>query len=953
MPKFIYIPLGEDINRKVSQEIMDSTWLIYPTQRSCSEALHEFQKNWQPVNAALFSMDEFKQRVIFSPRIRLQDEKRLVCLYQAMAAEDRVFFHIEKYPDLIDWGQHFFNFFEELAEECVDAEELLKRMENLEFSYQEWQLENYSRMLAILKQYKEFISAKEYTDFVFDQDISNLHLPSEIKRYVFVNQYYYTGLEKAVISQLEAKNKQVIICYQGQPDWLNETTLDSSDLDLSVAFQDGKVPFELKVYQSLNLWQMALAFLQNYQNKEEQTSQKHFIIDAQFGQQPYHTAFDSGRFRYSEPFAMHNTKLVHFFQIIAKGLENLLTADNKVLVKLDWLLQAIGMQGFVGYFYPGWDVRQKEDFIAYVCKFSENDILYLDAELDVVNLIPRFESIPQYNKLIKDIIAFLQKISSVRSIGNLVSLIDSKEGIRVRDLLSEDEKNCSNLAESFYEALANFSSMDALGLVEDWQLLYSNTNISVGILDLFLTFIKPKKYKYNYSQINGNRAVITNLMDTRNLSAQAVTFLNLVEGELPSSRTPVWLFNEKQRKSIGMKTWDDIRQWERYYFYRIVASAKKVEIYTVYNQDKNVEPSSFINELTMFISDFEKSDEGIWEKVEMQADTLLQNWLQTSNVNVLAGKVSHPDPADSSFFNLPLDTEKDFGSDKKIKLSWYACEHLINNPFLYYLQDLRKLKQRILRQDETLGRKMFGTLLHKYLNVIMQRLADQHEGTLSMKWEWFSNEFLTNNLNSALADALFFYQLPKNYNWKYIQTMISPFLVNQASWFFHVGLAQDEDLKLQHIKIVPEDEEMTDYESRYKILVKPEDNEFGFSIAIRGKADLRLETKSKYLIIDFKTGGSDKLQLMFYAWFYYLIDNPHLLTDIKTAFYLLMQKKLDWHDHTVKGFPEKLVSELHESIANMLSSGFSPATKASNRKYLMDITRADLMRGVALEEDSE
>jgi hypothetical protein len=236
MPEFRYIKLGEDIVEAVKQEFRKDTWLIFPTERSCREALTAFQEQWQAINIGFLSMDEFKQRVIYSDRVLLQDEKRLVCLYQAMTAEDRANFHIEKYPDLIDWGQHFFSFFEDLAEECVEPDELLRRMQNLEFTYQEWQLINYERMLTIRRQYAEFINARDYSDAIFDNTIPNLHLPQDISSFVFVNQYYYSKLEKTIIEKLEEKRRKITVWYQGCADWLNENSLKSSEVVLPEAF---------------------------------------------------------------------------------------------------------------------------------------------------------------------------------------------------------------------------------------------------------------------------------------------------------------------------------------------------------------------------------------------------------------------------------------------------------------------------------------------------------------------------------------------------------------------------------------------------------------------------------------------------------------------------------------------------------------------------------------------
>lgn len=953
MREFRYINLGDDIQRAVLPELEQDTWLIFPTERSCREALSNFQKHWQPIRIHFLSIDEFKTRVIYSSNILLQDEKRLICLYQAMTEADRLMFHLEKYPDIVDWGDHFFQFFKDLAEECVDADSLLTRMQNNEFSYQAWQMENLQRMLAIRKQYYAFITAKGYSDVIFDNTADNIRLPKNVKRFVFVNQYYYSRLELAIIEKLEAIKRQVIIIYQGSPEWLDEETLKSKELDLNTAFPNDKLPFNLKVYQCPSLWQMALAFLKQYPANEQETNRQHFLIDAKFAQQPYHKAFNRDVFDYPEPQAIHRTRLCHFFQIMAKGLENLVTIENRRMVKTDWMLQAIGMKEFVQYFRPTWNNVQKEKFTSILYKCSENDVLYLDLDLDLLK-IERYDSFDaDAVALLKEIMNLLKRLSKVTSIAALIDVVDSENGIVINRLLSKEELSSSNLLESFYEALANFMSMDLLALVEDWRLLYPFAEVSAGIFDLFLTFIKPKTYRF-FTQTGSKPAIsVTNLMDTRNLKAEKVTFLNLVEGELPSSRTPVWLFNEKQRQSIGLKGWDDIRRWERYYFYRIIASAQEVVVYSIYNQDKDVEPSSFLNELCLLAEQKGCIKEEYWQDLCVPADTLLVNWLKTEEGNAIAERMVDIKTLNPAYLSIPCDNAEDFGSKQEINFSWSSCEHFIKNPFMYYLQDFTMLRPKVLRLEETLNRKMFGTLLHKYLNVINSRMAEQNDGILSMKWEWINREFLQNNLKTALNEPLLFYQIPRNYNWEYLKELLTPFLINTASWFFHVELAQDEDLQDKFIKLIPETDSLTDKERKYKTLIGKDENEQGITFGIRGKADLRLETDEKCFIIDFKTGDSDKLQLLFYMWTYYLIEQPELSQNIRAGIYKLMDKELNWLDDRKTADPALLKERILQSLDKLVCDGFAPATDAKQRRYLIDISRADLIKGLSFEEEEE
>ncbi len=953
MPEFRYIRLGEDVVAASLQEARQAAWLIYPTQRSCREAQKLFQQAWQPLEISFFSMEEFKQQLIWSERICLQDEKRLVCLYQAMTPEDRAAFHIAKYPDLIDWGQHFFQFLEELAEEGIDAEHILARMQGNEFSYQEWQLENYRRLLKIRSQYRDFITAKGYTDAIFDNNLDNLHPPAGVQRFVFVNQFYYTGLEKGLLARLEALRKEVIVLFQGDKDWLDEASLKSRDFTLEEAFPNGVPAFTLKAFWSGNPWQMALGFLGGPSGQGRTDPEEHLIVDAGFLRQPYHKAFPREVFQYSEALPLHNTRLFHFFQTMAGGLGSLVSADGRKLVQLDWLLQAVGMEGFISYFRPDWDAAQTDAFIGYVCSFSERDILYLDLKLELLKLLKQEAEHSACETLLREIITLMTKLSGLRSIKDFLACIDSEGGLYPERLLSDAEKSGSDLRERWYEALANYLALDELALVDDWQALYPGSEVSAGILDLFLSFVKPRTYQYRRRQSEKAAATVTNLMDTRNLQAGKVTFLNLAEGELPSGRTPVWLFNERQRQLIGMKNWDDIRSWERYYFYRLLAGAREVEIYTVASQDKDIEPSSFLSELLLFANQSEQAKPVELEELSVPADALLKNWLPDSKAGVLSEHTPLEEALDPAFFNLPCDPVSDFGREKRLNLSWTACERFLNNPFLFYLQDLKKLRERITRLPETMGRKMFGILLHKYLNVINQRLAEQHAGVLSMKWEWISREFLANNLKSALAQPLLFYQIPKNYNWEYLKALLSPFLVDTASWFFQVGLARDGDLISQRIRLIPETETSSQAEREYKLLIPPGQTESGISLAIRGRADLRLETKTRRFIIDFKTGGADKMQLLFYKLFYYLIEQPELEGSLRSAFYMLMDKQLQWLEQTTRAVPEDLVRKLEASLLSLADKGYAPATDSRNRRFFTDITRADLLRNLPLAEEEQ
>lgn len=1004
MPEFRYTDFSHDVTTIALSVIADATVLIFPTEKSCKEAMQRFQTAWHPCNCSFVSMEELKSLVIYSDHVNLMDEKRLLCLYQAMTVDQRAELHIDQYSDLIDWGQHFFDFFAELADECVDAEGLLSRHEQNEITLQDWQIINLQRLLEIRDQYQSYILARGFSDLIFDRRIAHLHPLPEVSHYVFVNQYYYSTLEKAIIAELESTGRQVTIIWQGKEQWFEPSSLSAKDFTLADLYDEQELPFKLSVQTSSGIWQMAMTFLANYQplvpnesvsvnsdlsrtSQDVSTSPQHMLVDAKFATQPYKTVFSPRFFAFPQPQPLVAADIYIFFQCLSTGLQSLTTLGGKRFVKLDWLLQAVGIKVFLRYFGADFNGQQKDELITWLSSLADRDIIYIDLDLQICRLkeatLPTDSPIPAFLLRVFTLLAACDRVSSIT---DLIDLIDAQVaetvgGIAISGLVTDMEAKSSLILRCFYEALANFASIATLQIVDDWTVLYPQMSVAAGIFDLFMQFLKPKTYQVFRTEQPQQRSIVTNLMDTRNIRAAKVTFLNLIEGELPSQRTPVWLLNERQCKSLGLKTWEDIRRWERYYFFRLISSAAEVEIFTIASQDNNVEPSSFVNELVLYaeqhplvipsgnadlpsvidraVSNAKSKSETSAvivseEKTGMHAlslKTLFENLIPCEQPSALSLEPAMPSPNSLQFFNLPYAADADFGSDKLCKLSWSSCVRFIKDPLGYYLRDLRKLQPRVTQIKETMTRKMFGTLLHHYLMVIAERLAAHQQGMLAMKWDWINTDFLQANLNSALAAPILTYQIPQNYNWEYLREVLSPYLIDTAYWFFHSGLGKDPDFQNQFLTLIPETEGMTVQEYAHKLLLPADSNSLGLAVMIRGVADLRLETSSKRFIIDFKTGNADKLQLLFYMWFYYLIEQPELEPDIRSAFYKLMDKDMDWLEFDPKVTPVTLKDTIQSALENIAVSGFAPATETNVKNYHGDISRVDLMSRISAEEE--
>ncbi|MCD8481179.1 MAG: hypothetical protein LRZ88_13900 [Candidatus Cloacimonetes bacterium] len=179
----------------------------------------------------------------------------------------------------------------------------------------------------------------------------------------------------------------------------------------------------------------------------------------------------------------------------------------------------------------------------------------------------------------------------------------------------------------------------------------------MGVFELWLDYLKSIRLKRDIDLESKPQWEVSNLLDARNRVFQRVVTFNLVEGVLPTAPNPIWLLNEHQRKVLGLKTYDDIREWERYYFFRLVFCAKEVLLFSYLDAEKAIDHSSFIGELQSFTG---------LEPQALRVDELgvLQNWqAQKSDLPGLSvDSECYHSPIDAAFFRLPCDPGMDFGS---------------------------------------------------------------------------------------------------------------------------------------------------------------------------------------------------------------------------------------------------------------------------------------------------
>ncbi|MCB5245821.1 MAG: hypothetical protein LHW61_04100 [Candidatus Cloacimonetes bacterium] len=166
-----YIPFSENLLDFALKQVSDNSILVFPTRVSAEKAREKFLRNWSFEDCEFISIDDFKDYLILPSEPPLTDEKRLLCLYQALKPEDKEFFHFYTYFDLINWGNNFFQFFEELNDENINPEEIKNRANLLQ-----WQEEFLDKILVIRNNLKQLLNQKGLSDPIFYRLASQIKL---------------------------------------------------------------------------------------------------------------------------------------------------------------------------------------------------------------------------------------------------------------------------------------------------------------------------------------------------------------------------------------------------------------------------------------------------------------------------------------------------------------------------------------------------------------------------------------------------------------------------------------------------------------------------------------------------------------------------------------------------------------------------------------------------------
>ncbi|HPB18986.1 MAG TPA: hypothetical protein PLL35_03950, partial [Candidatus Cloacimonas sp.] len=257
--KFIHYPLSENLDTIVRELAKPDSILVFPTLSAAKKAQKDFLAKWDLSWRRFFSMEELRSALILPEQPLLTDDKRLLCLYLVMDESERQNFNIYSYSDIVDWGRRFFDFWEELGEECVSLEELQEKVNSGTFFMQEWQSIYLQKIITIRSNYYKYISALGFSDAIFCLKPANITVPWQGLNFYYINQYYYSALEKQQLKAIEKAGNNVTLVTHG---WEIQGDLDNwKEQEFSLAESWNSLPQKpvIEMIETDNETQMALA----------------------------------------------------------------------------------------------------------------------------------------------------------------------------------------------------------------------------------------------------------------------------------------------------------------------------------------------------------------------------------------------------------------------------------------------------------------------------------------------------------------------------------------------------------------------------------------------------------------------------------------------------------------------------------------------------------------------
>ncbi|MFW6279198.1 MAG: PD-(D/E)XK nuclease family protein [Bacillota bacterium] len=799
-----------DFSSDFIQEAVSRKPAIYVADNECLSNLGLAQGEYEKKRESLVRQSRFmgwselKEILFPSAKITLREEKLSVVLFELLTAREKQELEINNYNDVIDFAARFHRFYRELNEYQV------KDLPALEG----WQKERYDLLQSLRDRYREFLARKGFTDtsLICSENNFSPEVVTEYEELVLLNTFDITPFEQSILSRLEDYINIKLYLQLPKNDFA-EKKLEFKGLSLPASW-----PGEINLYTAEeDILQLASAL----EIAEPETSS---IFSPKLKDTNYHRLLAGEQIELPRDEKFSQCRIYKFVFSLYRILVS--TPPGKKDYGLGEVYSALGQPFFRHYFQLNREVREQ------VRQLARDNFLYLDRQL-------ASDRVPGLKPVLKE----MEQLSQIRSMPELISYMDQLN----LEVLADP--NYQNDIGQFYDSLLELSALEEMELVSSWASYYGNP--ATGLLDRLLQYLEYKRVQPPELSAKP-RLKMMELLAAPHCFREHVVVLNARQNWLPAAEKRKLLWTEVQRQEMGLPTAREIREKQRYYFFRHLLTAGRADILALDNREENESPGAFMEELKLnygleyqtapvtreHYPDFYRELFASGEADQDKQQGLLE---KEGQLPLLVGA---PDEIETE--KDPLITEKDF-IDSTFSLTYYKYSTMIDCYFRFFCGYLMNLDELLGDFEHRLQPLTFGNIVHSLAEKMMNLLT---VGRLEMDNSQIA-DLITETLNQFELKidhrfAAYYHRVVK----KELITSLREFLRDLKDLFsYHDFFPQNMEVEFTPRNGAREPihtSRLTDFYPG-------------------GRIDLLFSGRENDLLIDFKTGSMNKDQLDFYA----------------------------------------------------------------------------------------
>ncbi|MFW6282180.1 MAG: PD-(D/E)XK nuclease family protein, partial [bacterium] len=685
---------------------------------------------------------------------------------------------------------------------------------------------------------------------LFDFDYFNDYYLKNFDKIIFVNIIGFSPREKDLISLMEEYNYEVELYIQ-----LQENDYDKYNKKINSFSLPANLSTEIKLYHTEDKLLQIINLISN--TKKEKAIADICILDADFDKSNYERILCSDKISVDKDSSFTETSIYKYLETLYSLLMSADFTKVDIKVEIKTLLEACYQKQFRRYYN-----LSKTD-LNILQKLAADDYVYLSTGL----LEMMADKLTGFRALFDT----LKRINSIKDLYEFIGFLQTV------DLRSLKDDKYSNDISQYFDSLLEIHSIEEMGIVSSWNKYFSNK--SQGLFRLILNYLRFKRV-VRIKNDNTDSFKIKDLFSSAQIKHDNLFIINASRGVIPSEGLDGFLLTDKQRYEMGLKTSEDIRIEEKYYFFRHIMNSKKAIVFSLENLEENITSSSFVDELMIeYNIDVNKLD------IQAEDYPLIVNNIFNNNRNSYSDYLSNNTIQDDKL--IPIN--EDFGDG--FSLTYYKYDTLKKCYYKFYLEHIAKLEEEKVDIMKELGPRVLGIMVHDIFAEIIDRV-----GINSMVDEKMVEKIAIKKFKS-------YHLLINDYYNKYYTDILLPRIQHSVIYFIK-SIRRRIDGEIREV--------LTE--------VKPDTGKYIYKnqmskTFLNGRIDLLIRTDLQSYLIDFKTGSGNIKQLDFYS---LLIKSfPQEDIGIDKFIYAVLDEKFEiGRNGTESDFAEEIIDTLTEFFAD-------------------------------------